>query len=205
METLSRRAALALSGVAAMLAARPVRAAIATPEQTSGPYYPAPDQRPADTDWDLVKVEGALREAGGEVLWLSGQVLDRAGAPVAGARVEIWQCDVNGRYHHPRDQGEGRPLDTGFQGFGAMMTGEEGGYRFRTIRPVAYPGRTPHIHARVVTSGRDLVTQIYLSDEPANQRDFIYRRLGAAGQAAVTIDPVQRADGDLEAGFDFVV
>lgn len=206
LKAISRRMALAVSGAAVALAADPARAAVQTPKQTEGPYYPKPGDRVADEDWDLVKVEGQVREAGGEVLWLMGQVLDTDGAPVPGVRVEIWQCDVNGRYHHPRDRGEGRPKDTGFQGFGAVETDAEGTYRFRTIKPVAYPGRTPHIHAKLIAPGRrELITQVYLLDEPANRGDFIFRSLGAAGQAAVSMDPVVRADGDLEAFFNFVI
>ena len=206
LRTMTRRFALAMAGTAAALRVNPAHAAITTPAQTAGPFYPPPNERPADTDWDLVKVAGQVREAGGEVLHLFGQVLTVDGAPVPDALIEIWQCDVNGRYHHSGDSGEGRPLDTGFQGFGAIRTDAEGNYRFRTIRPVAYPGRTPHIHARILPpGGRELITQIYLLDEAANQRDFIFRSLGAAGQAAASIDPVRKPDGDLEAGFNFVI
>ncbi len=177
-----------------------------TPEQTAGPFYPPPNQRPGDTDWDLVKVEGRVREAGGEVLHLAGSALDRGGAPLADALVEIWQCDSNGRYHHVGDRSSERPIDEGFQGFGAVRTDAEGRYRFRTIKPVAYPGRTPHIHARVVPrDGRELITQIYLEDHPLNRADWIFRSLGAKAQSAATIEPRRREDGDLEAGFDFIV
>ncbi|MEM1298824.1 MAG: protocatechuate 3,4-dioxygenase [Pseudomonadota bacterium] len=202
----SRRMALAVSGAAVALTTNPVEAAVRTPRQTAGPFYPEPEDRPADTDWDLVRVEGQVRAAGGDVMWLVGQVLDTSGVPVPGVRLEIWQCDVNGRYHHPRDAGEGRPKDTGFQGLGAVETDGVGSYRFRTIRPVAYPGRTPHIHARLIMpDGRELVTQIYLLDEPGNRGDFIFRSLGRRGQAAVSVDPVRREDGDLEAFFNFVI
>ena len=206
LNRITRRAAMALTGVGAFMFARPASASVATPRQTAGPFYPPPRMRPSDTDWDLVRVAGRVRAAGGEVLHLFGEVLDLDGTPVPNALVEIWQCDVNGRYHHDGDTGEGRPKDEGFQGFGAVRTGVDGTYRFRTIKPVAYPGRTPHIHARVVPpDGRELITQLYLLDEPLNDRDFIFRSLGEAGQAAVTIDPVTRGDGDLEAGFNFVI
>jgi protocatechuate 3,4-dioxygenase beta subunit len=181
-------------------------AAIPTPEQTAGPFYPPPNQRPEDTDWDLVKVEGRVREAGGEVMHLSGRVLDRDDAAIADALVEIWQCDANGRYHHVGDRSSEPPLDEGFQGFGAIRTDAEGRYRFRTIKPVPYPGRTPHIHARVVPrNGRELITQIYLDDHPLNQKDWLFRSLGTRAQSATTIDPERRDNGDLQARFDFVV
>ncbi|PLX45679.1 MAG: protocatechuate 3,4-dioxygenase, partial [Hyphomicrobiales bacterium] len=119
-----------------------------TPAATEGPFYPSPDMRLKDTDNDLVKIEGAVREAGGEVIFLTGRVLSRSGQPLEGARVEIWQCDVNRRYLHRGDHGAAR--DGGFQGFGHDITGADGSYRFRTIMPVPYPGRTPHIHVKVL-------------------------------------------------------
>ena len=199
-----RRGVLALLGLVGI--AGRATAAVPTPEQTAGPFYPPPKQRPHDTDWDLVKIAGRVREAGGEVMHLSGRVLDRDGSPLADALVEIWQCDANGRYHHVGDRSSERPLDEDFQGFGAIRTDAEGWYRFRTIKPVPYPGRTPHIHARIVPQdGRELVTQIYLEDHPLNRKDWIFRSLGAGAQSAVTINPARRDDGDLQAEFDFVV
>jgi protocatechuate 3,4-dioxygenase beta subunit len=181
-------------------------AAIPTPEQTAGPFYPPPNQRPQDTDWDLVKIEGRVREAGGEIMHLSGRVLDRGGAPLADTLVEIWQCDANGRYHHVGGRSPARALDEDFQGFGAIRTDAEGRYRFRTIKPVPYPGRTPHIHARVAPPDRrELITQIYLDDQPLNRADGIFRSLGAKAQSAATIKPERQDDGDLRAAFDFVV
>ena len=192
---------LGLLGVAGRAAA-----AVPTPEQTAGPFYPPPNQRPEDTDWDLVKVEGRVREAGGDIMHLSGRVLDRGGAPLADALVEIWQCDANGRYHHVGDHSSERPLDEDFQGYGAIRTDADGRYWFRTIKPVPYPGRTPHIHARVVPrDGRELITQIYLDDHPLNRRDWIFRSLGAKAQSAATIGPERRDNGNLRAEFDFVV
>ena len=199
---ISRRMMLGLLGAAA---ARRAEAAIPTPPQTEGPFYPPPGQRFSDTDWDLVKIEGLVREAGGEVLHLSGRVLDREGQPRAGVPVEIWQCDATGRYLHQMDRRPGE-RDTAFQGFGRTVTDVEGGYRFRTIRPVPYPGRTPHIHARVERpDGSWLTTQVYLDGHPLNRKDFLFRRLGRRGQEAASIEPVRRADGDLDAACDFVV
>ena len=200
---ITRRMMLGLLGAAA--AARRAAAAIPTPPQAEGPFYPPPGQRFSDTDWDLVKIEGVVREAGGQVLHLAGRVLDRDGRPLAGAPVEIWQCDANGRYLHQMDRQEGA-RDAAFQGFGRTVTDAQGRYRFRTIRPVPYPGRTPHIHARVGRpDGSWLTTQVYLEGHPLNRTDFLFRRLGRQAQQAATVDPARRADGDLEAAFDFVV
>ena len=206
-ETLPRRVALGLLAFGGAVAglARAAGAIVPTPPQTAGPFYPPPADRPGDTDWDLVKVAGKVREAGGEVLHLAGRVLGRDGRPVEGVLVEIWQCDVNGRYLHQGDR-QADPRDPYFQGYGAIRTDAEGNYRFRTIRPVPYPGRTPHIHARLIRpDGSELITQIYLAGHPLNRGDFIFRRLGRAAQQAASIDPVRRDDGDLEAAFDFVV
>ena len=205
--SLPRRMALRLLAVGGAVAglARTAAALAPTPPQTAGPFYPPPADRPGDDDWDLVKIAGKVREAGGEVMQLRGRVLNAGGRPVPAALVEIWQCDANGRYLHQGDPGEA-DRDPHFQGFGATRTDGEGRYRFRTIRPVPYPGRTPHIHARVVRpDGSELITQIYLKGHPLNRQDFIFRRLGRAAQEAASIEPVRRGDGDLEAGFDFVI
>lgn len=199
----SRRMVLGLLGMLAL--GRQARAALQTPEQAAGPFYPDPDQRFDDDDWDLVKIEGHVRQAGGEILHLTGRVLDTAGQPLAGAPVEIWQCDVNGRYLHHGDP-QSVPRDADFQGYGRVRTDAEGAYRFRTIRPVPYPGRTPHIHARVGRpDGSVLTTQIYIAGEPGNRQDFLFRRLGRAAQAATSVELGTAVGGDLEAAFDFIV
>jgi protocatechuate 3,4-dioxygenase beta subunit len=146
-----------------------------TPMQSAGPFYP--EELPADSDNDLVKVHGQEDYALGDMAELSGQVVDITGKPVMGARVEIWQCDANGRYHHPGDRGRA-PRDERFQGYGSTVADLEGHYRFRTIRPVPYPGRTPHIHFAVHGHGieRPLVTQMYIAGHELNRDDFLLRR-----------------------------
>ncbi len=152
-----------------------------TPAQTEGPFYS--DAMPAETDPDLVQI--SRRQAKGELLALSGQVLGLDGKPIAGAMVEIWQCDANGRYIHTSDASRGGG-DPGFQGFGRVKVGADGRYAFRTIKPVAYPGRTPHIHYKVFRpGGRVLTTQMLVEGEPQNQRDGVFRQLGAADRALV--------------------
>jgi len=169
----SRRALIVAAG-ASLLPLHPTLAAalIATPSQTEGPFYPT--ALPADTDNDLVQVRGQAAQAMGTVLHLQGRVLDLNGRPVEGALVEIWQCDAQGIYDHPGQPGRER-RDSAFQGYGRMMAAD-GRYSFRTLKPVAYPGRTPHIHVRVATAGGGLLTsQFYIAGEPGNERDGIFR------------------------------
>ena len=162
------------------LAALPVTGLAAgrgTPSASEGPFYPTAGMRFDDIDNDLVRVADRVQQSGGEVMMLSGRVLNTDGRPIEGARVEIWQCDSNGRYLHTGDRG-GKARDAGFQGFGHDLSRADGEYRFRTIKPVPYPGRTPHIHVKVLIDDRSrLTTQFYLDDHPQNQRDWLYRRI----------------------------
>ena len=123
-----------------------------TPSQTEGPFYP--DKLPLDTDNDLLIINDAITPAVGEVTHLTGRVLDAKGNPVRSALVEIWQCDSSGVYLHSRSGGNVDKKDKHFQGYGRFLTGSDGGYYFRTIKPVPYPGRTPHIHVKVTQKGK---------------------------------------------------
>lgn len=165
-----------------------------TPSAAEGPFYPTGAMRFADADNNLVRITGMVRDAGGEVMILKGRVLDSAGAPVDGARVEIWQCDMNGIYLHTGDRSRGG-YDEAFQGFGHVVTGADGAYAFRTIKPAVYPGRTPHIHVKAFAGGRELTTQFYLADHPLNARDFLYRRMSAAQRDLVTMRLGDGPDG----------
>jgi len=158
-----------------------------TPSAAEGPFYPLAGMRFDDIDSDLVKVAGKVALAGGEIVTLAGRVLEASGTPVAGARIEIWQCDVNGRYLHRGDRG-GAARDDGFQGFGHDISKADGAYAFRTIKPVPYAGRTPHIHVKVLIDNRErLTTQFYLPDHPGNARDWLYQRIAVHSRERVTM------------------
>lgn len=160
----------------------------ATPSQTLGPFYPrSADERPRETGPDLLRTDGDRVLTKGTPIYLTGRVLDRRGAPVTNAAIEIWQCDANAVYHHPAGGAESE-RDLHFQGYGVARSDAQGVFHFRTIRPIAYPGRTPHIHVRVQPAhGRGLATQLYLADDPGNRRDFLFGRLSPAEQAALTL------------------
>lgn len=175
-----------------------------TPSAAQGPFYPRQSMLFTDTDNDLVKIIGKVEEAGGEVILLSGRVRDGAGRPVVGARVEIWQCDVNGRYLHTADRSGGLPADPAFQGFGHVVTDSEGAYAFRTIKPVPYTGRTPHIHVNVIHARRKLTTQFYIAGHAHNSRDWLFQHMSAKQQRAVSMD-FSAATGALETAVDIVL
>ena len=178
-------------------------AALPTPRASEGPFYPTAGMRYDDTDNDLVRIDGAVKRAGGEIVRLVGRVIDFDGRPIESARVEIWQCDVRGRYLHRGDSGGAR--DPGFLGFGYDLTDSDGRYSFRTIKPVPYTGRTPHIHVKVLVRNRErLTTQFYLPDHPHNARDWLYQRIPADQRERVTMH--FNADGDEpRASVDLVV
>jgi protocatechuate 3,4-dioxygenase beta subunit len=178
-----------------------------TPVQTEGPFYP--DKLPLDTDNDLLIINETITPAVGEVTHLTGRVLDGKGEPLRNALVEIWQCDQHGAYLHSGTSNREK-RDRNFQGFGRFLTGRDGAYYFRTIKPVAYPGRTPHIHVKVKVKGQDkLITQCYVKGHPGNERDGIWRSVRDPKQRdAITIafEPIKESRiGELAARFDMVL
>lgn len=181
------------------LQAQPLGARALTPAQAEGPFYPL--SLPQDSDGDLLR-NGTQTYRLGQPAWLEGQVSDAEGRPLRGAQVEIWQCDQAGHYHHP---GDGGRADPAFQGFGRVSVDAEGRYRFRTLRPAPYSGRTPHIHLKVRLGPRELLTtQVYVAGEPGNARDALWRRLDEAGRAALTVPFTPGVDG-FRALFPIVV
>ncbi|WP_442511976.1 intradiol ring-cleavage dioxygenase [Novipirellula sp. SH528] len=178
-----------------------------TPAQTAGPFYP--DRLPLDTDNDLLIVNDQIKPSVGEITHLTGRILDPKGNPIRNAVVEIWQVDNHGAYLHSRGE-SGRGRDSNFQGFGRFLTSSTGEYYFRTIKPVPYPGRTPHIHFAVKqNSGKPFTTQCYVKGNAQNENDGVLRRINdPAARQSVIVDFAPLADsklGELAAKFDIVL
>jgi protocatechuate 3,4-dioxygenase beta subunit len=194
-----RRTLLILPALAALVA--PLRAWASkqpTPSLAEGPYYPEQFSESPRPSLLLGPMQGVM------TMRLTGVVRDLTGTPIAGARVEIWQCDPMGHYHHSRDSRPGQ-RDPNFAGYGWMLTDAQGHYAFDTIRPVPYPGRTPHIHVAVLHNGtRRLVTQVFVRADRGNAWDFLFGQLDRWDQAALTIDPVPEGKA-LRARFDIVL
>lgn len=172
-----------------------------------GPFYP--DKLPLDTDNDLLLINDAITPAVGEITHLDGKILDAGGAPIRNAFVEIWQCDSSGAYLHSQSSNRERQ-DKNFQGYGRFLTDARGQYYFRTIKPVAYPGRTPHIHVAVSKNGKRIfTTQMLINGNPQNERDGLFRQIrDQAARQSILVDfkPLANSKlGELTANFDIVL
>ncbi|UCB55007.1 MAG: hypothetical protein JSW45_00235 [Thiotrichales bacterium] len=200
-----RKLTFGIAGLIAAGASSKVAALMPTPRQTAGPFYPV--ELPLDDDNNLTEVAGKSGKAKGIISDVSGRIIDINGRPLNGLRIEIWQCDANGRYRHPRETAS-RPIDENFQGHGFTVTNAEGLYRFRTIRPVPYPGRTPHIHVAVFPQGEDpFITQLYIAGEQRNESDFLYNRIPRDKRELVTAEfkPATTAGTEQQASFDIIL
>lgn len=204
------RAALAagatsLLGPAQLLAQE--RAPRATPAVALGPFYP--DRLPADQDADLTAVTGRQGRAAGQILYLSGRVLDMRGRPIPGARLELWQANAHGRYIHSADSDASGPLDPNFQGYASLRTDDQGRYRIKTVKPAPYSGRTAHLHFNVEGGRAKLTTQMFFEGERLNERDGLYRWLSREDRGAATGRWAERAAGmeekALAAAWDIVL
>jgi protocatechuate 3,4-dioxygenase beta subunit len=166
----------AVAGIASGIT-RAAESLLPTPAQTEGPFYPVIARK--DLDFDLTQVEGGDGVAQGRIIFVAGRVLDTEGNPLADATVDLWQANAAGRYRHPQESSD-NPLDLNFQGWAIVPSGENGGFRFKTVYPGAYGGwawrRTPHIHFKISKPGyRALTTQMYFPGEPLNEKDFLFR------------------------------
>ena len=178
-----------------------------TPRMTEGPFYP--DKLPLDRDNDLIRVTDAITPAIGTVTNLTGRVLDKSGAPLKGALVELWQADDHGCYIHTRGIQRGQERDPHFQGYGKFETASDGGWRFRTIKPGLYTGRTRHYHFGVTLPGqsRRFTTQLFFAGEPGNERDGLLRAIRDAAQRESVIREFAsvRDTQELAATWDIVM
>jgi protocatechuate 3,4-dioxygenase beta subunit len=206
----SRRGFLGAAGASLLITPGLFAEMLNTPPLTEGPFYP--DKLPLDRDNDLIKISDSITPAIGEITHLTGRILDAKGNPLRDTTIEIWQCDAKAVYLHTRDSGsKADQQDKNFQGFGRFVTGSTGEYRFRTIKPVPYPGRpAPHIHFMIKKGERELLTsQIFIAGHANNSRDGVFAGLR---------DPIDRElvqtefkpmkdskIGELSASFDIVV
>jgi protocatechuate 3,4-dioxygenase beta subunit len=150
----------------------------ATLRQTEGPFF-----KPSSPE------RAELIEPGmaGRPIELAGFVLTRACRPLPGALIDLWQADDGGEYDN-----------TGFRLRGHQFADREGRFRFRTIVPAVYPGRTRHFHVKVQPKGgRILTTQLYFPDEPQNRNDGLFRR--------ELLMRIGKSEERLTARFDFVL
>ncbi len=196
-----RRLLLAAGGTLAALACPALassRRALAA--MTDGPFYPPRSWREQWTDWDAdlsrVQRDGRVLSARGDHLGLELQLADVDGRVIDAAEVEIWQCDALAAYHHPQVQLAAAQIDEGFQGFGASRSDAQGRLRFRSIRPVPYPGRTAHIHIKLRhASFGEISSQLFIAGDPGNARDFLWRALDAADRPALEMKLQPAAPG----------
>lgn len=175
-------AGLVLASGAKALADRPL-----TAESPMGPFYPL--THPADSDADLIWIKGHKSRALGQVIEVTGRVMDGKGNPIAGAIIDLWQANAAGRYAHPDDISTA-PLDPNFQGFASLRSGRDGSWRIVTIKPAGYDSpigkRPPHIHFDVRGLRHRNVAQLYFAEEAeANARDALYKQLGADAATSV--------------------
>jgi protocatechuate 3,4-dioxygenase, beta subunit len=177
-----------------------------TPQDTEGPFYPV--NWDGEVDADLLSY-GGKAYLQGTPMTVSGKVQSTDGRALVNARLEIWQTDETGNYRHPNSAGE-EPAKRGFQGYGKAQTDAQGAYAFRTIKPVLYGGRPPHVHFKVVAPGhRDLITQMYFAGDN-REGNFLVRSFGGFSKErdrlTVSPEPLRIGERDaLAATFNIVL
>ena len=191
-----------LSGIAGTLGATSslgkALGIIPTPAEAEGPFYPVVNQQ--DKDFDLTKIGDRQAVADGTHIIIKGQITDITGNPVENAAIDLWQANARGRYRHPRDPNP-QPLDPNFQGWAIINSGKDGEFRFKTVKPGAYPAsktwiRPPHIHFKVNKPGyAELITQMYFPGEKLNNTDLLLQQKSdeAAARMIATIDTKNEA------------
>lgn len=210
MLIITRRTAI-LTGTAATIAGMSglAKSAVPTSAQELGPFYPV--HHLADVDADLTRVRGRTGLARGTPINVLGRVIDVKGNPVSNARLEIWQANAAGRYMHPGDASNDRPIDPAFQGFAVIRTGRDGRFKFRSIKPGAYPigggrMRTPHIHMDVTGHNERLTTQMYFPGEALNEKDIVFAYADPKESVlSRAVDPLSGDPGALAYAWDIVL
>jgi protocatechuate 3,4-dioxygenase beta subunit len=177
-----------------------------TQDQILGPFYPIMS-KPNRTG-DLTRVPGGSGRAKGQLLIVRGRVLDPEGRPATGAEVEIWQANSAGRYAHPDDTNPA-PLDPNFEGFGAVTTGVDGRYQFKTIKPLHYPAgpgmiRPAHIHLDVRGKRDELISQLYFEGDPYIPTDRFLQSVPHPEALIVKLGPSREEPDFIVAEFDIV-
>jgi len=191
MELLKRRTFIknAALGAMASVIATNTQAKMSTPREAEGPFYPITPQK--DQDADLTRVEGKSGIAKGEIIEISGQVVDQDLNPIEDVTIDLWQANSFGKYHHAHDTSEA-PIDEYFQSWAIIQSGTQGQFKFKTVIPGAYPlnspqQRTPHIHLKVGKHGYvPLLTQMYFPNQPLNEKDGMFKRKSVEEQAMMT-------------------
>jgi protocatechuate 3,4-dioxygenase beta subunit len=149
-----------------------------TAPETEGPFFKPKSPQRSDLREPATK---------GKPFELSGYVLTKSCRPVRGAVVDLWHADENGEYDN-----------IGFRYRGHVITEPDGAFRFHTIMPALYPGRTRHYHVKVQAPGSHLLTtQLYFPNEPRNSRDSLF-------QHDLLMHLANAGDG-LAGQFDFVL
>ena len=174
-----------------------------TAEVTEGPFYPFNNTNslsvipPANRDNDLTQLAGANGRPQGMPFLLSGVVRDLNGKPVAGVKVELWQTDGGGVYYHSGDRNVAK-RDQNFQFYGESVTGTDGAYSFRTVKPGLYTGRIRHFHFKVKRGDTTVLTsQFTFDDERADfAKDGVQRRLSGDALESTVIAPKRGTDAN---------
>ena len=168
---------------------------LATASQTAGPFFHIGLEK-------LYIADLAKYATGSERITIQGRVLDGDDKPVNDALIEIWQANAQGKYAHP-DDGQDKPLDTGFKGFGRVATGDNGEFRFFTIKPGRVPGprgalQAPHLVIAVFMRGllKHLVTRMYFPGAAGNDEDAVLALVPKERRATLVAKPA--GDGALE-------
>lgn len=199
-QALATLGALAAAGLTDAIA-QPRTPLEATPRDSEGPFYPR--DLPPDADNDLTRVAGRSGAPRGTPLLVSGRVLATDGTALAGARIELWQCDAGGYYHHVG--GDAAQLDPNFQGYGVMVTNAAGHYSFKTIQPVAYGGRPPHLHFKLAhATVRPLTTQIYPRGD-SQERGMGWGTSSSGTRSRLVFVTAPAQGGGLTTSYDFVL